>query len=127
MTSPSEHQHLAQAGFSIFEVLISLAILSMVLAVSIPAVRGPSPAMRLQQEAAKLQEQAFAFRDQAIRTRKAVGLDVKDLSCSNSQEFVWFFPNGAAAGPDICLQREGVVMRLRLDRLQGQFLPERQY
>ena len=121
----SEHPRSAQAGFSLFETLVSLAILSMVLAVSVSAVRGPSPAIRLQQAATKLQKQVSEQRDQAIRARKARFLNIEGLSCDNGRRIVWFYPNGAATGPDICFSADGLILRLRLDRLQGQYLTER--
>lgn len=114
----------AQAGFTLFETLVSLAILSLVLAVSAAALRGPSPAIQLQQRITAVQKDAAASRDQAIRTRKVVSLEAGALACDPDQPVTWFHPDGSASGPDICLSVDGLTKRLQMDPLLGRYLME---
>lgn len=118
MTSPSKHCH-KTSGFSLFEALVSLTILSLVLAVTVAAVRTPSPALQARADIADLMREAEVLRLQAIKTAKPVDWSPAEQLCdAGRQSNFKFFPDGTGAGPDLCIASS----RLRVHPLSGLLL-----
>ena len=104
--------------------MIVLAIVSLVLALSLSAFKGPSPAMQVQRLAAEIAKAATETQNRAIRDQRMLTLDIEDQSCDPSQNFLIFYPDGTAVGPDLCFGAEkgSVLLRLALSPLSGRFL-----
>lgn len=118
MTLPSE-PHSKRSGFTLFEALISLAILSLVLAVSVSSARAPSPALQAKSEAARLIRSAGTFRLAAINDQETTIWTPDADTCEPEQTVEYkFFADGTAVGPDICL----FETRLRIHPLTGHLL-----
>lgn len=113
MTSRFESQN---AGFTLFETLISLGLLALVLAVSVAAIRPPSPALQLKAAAARLTNDASLARHTAIAENRPIIWTPDGLQCDEAAgaEFV-FYPDGTVSGSDICLS----PLNLRLHPLTG--------
>lgn len=109
----------AQAGLTLFEVLISLAILALMAGVVIAGRSGPSPALTLNAEIADLREKAAGIRREAIlRGRDQLWQD-DDLACDDETFEVTYFADGTARGSDICIAVEPTQVRLSVDPLTG--------
>lgn len=106
----------SQAGFTLFEALISLAILSLVLTIVVSSARGPSPALRAQSQVAQLIRDAESVRLNAIQNGVATEWEPEVTVCDpeNDPKFI-FFADGTARGPEICLP----TLRLRIHPLTG--------
>lgn len=105
------------AGLSLLEALIALAILALIMGLSASAFRGPSPALSLQKQAAELIGTATVLRQRAIRDGDTLSLETKGLTCEGSDQPLYFFPNGTASGPDLCLSVKDQQLRLQLNML----------
>lgn len=121
MTLRSDTMRIANsnAGLSILEALIALAILAMVMGLSASAFRGPSPTLRLQKEAAVLIRTASQLRQRAIREGKDLSMESNGLACGEPDIPLSFFPDGTGIGPDLCLTAESHQLRLTLNALTG--------
>lgn len=107
------------AGLSILEALIALAILAMIMGLNASAFRGPSPTLRLQKEAAVLIRTASQLRQRAIRENKVLSMESNGATCDEQETPLSFFPDGTAIGPDLCLSAESLQLRLTLSALTG--------
>ncbi|MFZ5963022.1 hypothetical protein ACOXXX_08745 [Thalassococcus sp. BH17M4-6] len=103
------------AGFTLFDVLISLAILAAILAIATTALRPPSPALLLERQLATLKNDAALARDRAVRLDRPVALPVPGCQTDEGSEAL-FFPDGTAraTGP-ICLTQGGLSRRLLIE------------
>lgn len=110
------------AGFTLLEMLISLAIIAAILAIATTALRPPSPALLLDRQLANLKNDATLARDQAVRQGQPVALPLP--GCQNDQDTeVLFFPDGTArtTGP-ICLTEGGLSRRLLIEPITSRIV-----
>lgn len=107
----------SRSGMSLFETMVTLAILSLVLATTATVLRPPSPALRAKQEAARLLREANQLRMQAVQTGQAQTWDPEVARCSEGGVLT-FYPDGTGRGPDLCL----FDLKLTLHPLTGQML-----
>lgn len=115
----TEHIAKPNAGLSLLEALIALAILAMVMGLSASAFRGPSPTLRLQKEAAALIRTTSQLRQRAIREGTILSMETNGTTCDKLGTTLSFFPDGTAIGPDLCLKTESLQLRLALNVLTG--------
>ena len=109
-------RHPNQSGFTLFEALISLAILSLLLAVAVSSAKPPSPALRAKSNAARLVRTAGQVRLTAIETQSTKVWVPGVVACDPDEATEYqFFSDGTAIGPDLCL----FDMRLELHPLTG--------
>ncbi|WP_121022160.1 pilus assembly FimT family protein [Litoreibacter meonggei] len=115
MTLPSNPER-RNAGFTLFEALVSLALIALVLAVGVSAARPPSPALQANAAFARLSKSATQAKLEAITQHRTAKWSPDAPLCeeSTSVEFK-FFADGTAHGPDLCI----LQMKLRLHRLTG--------
>lgn len=121
MTLRSDTAHIAKpnAGLSLLEALIALAILAMVMGLSASAFRGPSPTLQLQKEAATMISTASQLRQRAIRDGQVLSMKTNGTTCEKPDMPLSFFPDGTAFGPDLCLTAGSLQLRLALNALTG--------
>jgi len=106
----------ARAGFTLFEALISLALIALVLAVGIAAARPPSPALQAQAQISRLGEAAAQARFEAISMNRNVVWEPNIPSCEDEPPpQITFFADGTALGSDLCI----LQLRIRAHRLTG--------
>jgi len=108
-----------RAGFSLTEVLVVLAILSLTVAVFATARPGPSPAMRQQAISTDLIVAASQVRAEAIVQGRSKLFSVQAALCPDSVQTLTFFPNGTATEAKICLTGAQHDSWLYLDPLTG--------
>lgn len=98
-----------QAGVTLFETMVALAVLSLIVAVVATAVRPPSP--RLQQEAtiSELVRQAQLTRLRAIQEGRAVAMGPEDV-CEGASPPM-FFPDGSARFGPLCVGDRVIPLR----------------
>lgn len=107
------------AGLTLFEVLISLAILALMAGVVIAGRTGPSPALTLNAKVADVTERAAAIRRDAILQGTDQVWQDDDLACEDQAFEVIYFADGTARGTDICIFVDPSQSRLTVDPLTG--------
>lgn len=110
------------AGFTLFEMLVSLTILSLVLAVGTSAIKGPSPVLLLHREATEIQKKAAVLRNEVVRNHELKIMDFANETCESGRNRTVFFPDGSASGPDLCLSNGNSKIRLELMPLLGRYV-----
>ena len=90
-----------RTGVSLFETMVSLAILSLVLAIAVTAVRPPSPRLQEQAAIAHLTRLAQETRLRAITETRPVAMTT-DALCDEAQAPT-FFADGSAMGGPLCV------------------------
>lgn len=118
MTSPRSTLG-PRAGLTLFEVLISLAILALMASVVIAGRGGPSPALTLNAKVAEVKEHAAGIRREAILQGGDQLWQDDALACDEEPFEVTYFADGTARGTDICLSVETTQARLKVDPLTG--------
>ncbi|MES0863746.1 prepilin-type N-terminal cleavage/methylation domain-containing protein [Ruegeria sp. SCPT10] len=103
----------SRAGYSLFEVMIVLSILTIVVAIAAAGFRPPSDELKLNRQVAHLVLLVGDARLKAIRSKRLVHIEVVD--CANEHVELIFFPDGTASSAEFCLaegeQREILVLR----------------
>ena len=106
----------SQAGFTLYEALIALAILSLVLGSGIAVFRPPSPTLQAQAQIAQLIRDANAERQLAVRQRTDRVWRPDTPTCDSELESeLVFFANGSATGPVLCV----LNFRVAVHRMTG--------
>jgi type II secretory pathway component PulJ len=114
MTLPSD-----QSGFTVFEAMLSLALLSLILTVAVVVARPPSPALQAEALASDLTRSAVTLRAEAIASNKTKIWTPEDAECEEDiKPLVRFFSDGSASGSDLCIG----ARRLRPHPLTGLLL-----
>ncbi len=111
------------AGFSLLEVLVVLAILSMSVVVFATSRIGPSPAMQLEKRISGISTQIAEARTRAIRDQQSQIVEVAGPFCDDGPDQIMFFPDGTAQDIAICLQEGGSAAWLQIDPLTGHVSP----
>lgn len=98
-----------RAGVSLFETMVSLAILSLIVAVVATSIRPPSP--RLQQEAAisQLVRAAQETRLRAMSEGRPIRMQTEAM-CDTAPAPV-FFPDGSARDGPLCIGERRIAVR----------------
>ncbi len=112
----------SDAGFSLLETLVALAILAVVTGVAAAALRQPPPALRLDNEVSDVQRDAAIARKRAVSTQVQVSMPVID--CEGNDAVIWFYPDGTASNVEFCVTNSGLTRALRVSTLSGQLLPK---
>lgn len=116
MTSPSDT---SRAGFTLFEVLITLAILSVVIGVVIAARPGASPQLKLKADTSALIEQAAMLRNRAVTSGTKVEWQDETRACDETPFAPKFYPDGTSDAGELCLKAEDRFITLELDGWTG--------
>lgn len=120
MTSPFEFEPTPDSGFSLFEVMVSLAIIALITGVSIAAIRTPSPALVLEKRAADIISKVVAARHNAIRSATAISMEFGDASCAEDTiPTLSLFPDGTATGDTLCLKEGDASLELSINAITG--------
>ena len=98
-----------RAGVTLLETMVSLAILSLVLAVAATAVRPPSPWLQEQAAIAELTRRAQETRLRAITETLALVM-VTDALCPDAPPPT-FFADGSATGGPVCVGSQELAIR----------------
>ena len=114
------------AGFSLLELLIALAILSATLAVAVSMSSGPSDTARLRADAARIINAAASARLRAMneavperfKVKTSDGLVLSNCLGGPVEELV-YLPSGGVRGKPICLARSNASLQLVPDWLTG--------
>ena len=111
----------SDAGFSLLETLIALAILATVTGVAAAALRAPSPGLQLDSAVSELRLEASTTRRRAVTTLARASMVLTD--CTGRDVVVWFFPDGTASGSEVCVTQSGLTRKLRISALSGRLIP----
>ncbi|WP_299695288.1 prepilin-type N-terminal cleavage/methylation domain-containing protein [uncultured Tateyamaria sp.] len=98
-----------RAGVTLFETMVSLAILSLILAVAATAVRPPSPRLQAEATLSELVRQAQEVRLRAIASGTTAVFDT-DTLCDDAAK-VRFYPDGSATGGPLCVADRTLTLR----------------
>ena len=109
----------ARAGFTLFEALIALAIISLVAGLVLATNTGPSARLRLEAEISRLAEDASIHRARAVALATDVVWAPTAATCDGPPIKASFFADGTAEASDICLTLGGEEARLTLDPVSG--------
>jgi hypothetical protein len=104
---------------TLFEVLVVLAVLSLMTGLAFGLRRGPSPALALEREATEIIARAAALRQRAIAGSTVQDTVMDGIGCGGDEARLIFNPNGTASGDDICLTSQDRQLRLTVDRFTG--------
>mgnify|MGYP000365563807 CR=1 FL=1 len=104
MTSPSKLTTPAVAGFSLLEVLVALAIMSLIAAVVVANVRPIAPDMRIEMRISELDQLVSRRHLEAVSAREPTTLSVVD--CNGGSIDIVLFPDGSGTPARLCV-REG--------------------
>ena len=124
MTLRSDPSLSSQAGFTLFETLLTLGILSLLLAVVAGAARGPSPSVELHRLATQVQSDAAAARLRAIETGRAVRFSLEADTCEGRPAHLDFAPDGSVAGDPVCVRHAGLQLTLSPAPLSGRLVAQ---
>lgn len=108
------------AGFSILEVLITLSVIALTIAMLSGRTPEPSVELRFANVIAEVKKDAAAQRAQAMVSRQPVRYDVEIETCDELPASVIFFPDGTVSSPDICLAIGNDQRTLIVHPLTGQ-------
>lgn len=112
----------SRAGLTLFEALLSLALLSLITAVAIAGLRGPSPSVRLHRAAAELKTQVSEARLRAIDQNILQVLTLSEAACGSVAPSVTLYPDGTAQGGPFCLFEQEQSLILHLDPVTGKLI-----
>lgn len=113
--SPSEPP--ADAGFTLFEMLVSLAILATILGISATALRTPSPAFQLDRQLGDLSNAISLARERAVRSGQAVAITLPSCGDTPRTEALFFSDGTARATDPVCVAVDDLTQRLHIDPL----------
>lgn len=102
-----------KAGVSLFEVMVTLAVLGFVLTVTLAALRQPSPKLQAAANIGSVMQDAQAVRLDAIARSEEVLFPTEHL-CSGARTIV-FFADGTGRGGPLCVGAQ----RLELNPFTG--------
>jgi len=108
---------------SLLEILVTLSILSLVLAVVIPSLRPQTDRLVLERQSHDLSNDLFLLRDEAMKTGQVQVLQTNQ-ACEAETAEIKAFPNGFIVGPDLCLTSDAGERRMRFDRVTGRLAVE---
>ncbi|MEP4627165.1 MAG: prepilin-type N-terminal cleavage/methylation domain-containing protein [Paracoccaceae bacterium] len=110
----------SKAGYSIFEVLVVLSILTLVIGIVVASAPGQNRGLRLEQEFSALQASVAGARFSAVSSGNTHSFIVEYLLCGQSAELeLRFYPDGTTRAATICLEVAGRQMRAELNPLTG--------
>ena len=108
----------AKAGYSIFEVLVVLTILTLVTGIVIASTPNQNRGLRLEKEFGELQVAISSARVLAVNAGRTQSLTLNHPFCDQSAEVeLRFYPDGTASAAILCLQNAETQMHLELDPL----------
>ncbi len=107
------------AGFTLFEVLVTLAVLSLMTGVVLAARPVPSPALRLNAAAGELIDEATRTRHRAVAEGQDLLWEPEAETCDAEPVSVTFYSDGTVDAVEICLSQEDRLMRLAMNVLSG--------
>lgn len=110
----------ANAGFSMLEVLITLSVIALTIAMLSGRTPEPSVELRFASLIAEVKRDAAARRAQAIVSRQPVRYDVEMEICDERPASVIFFPDGTVSNSSICLAIGDEQRTLVVHPLTGQ-------
>lgn len=112
----------SNAGISLLEMLVALALLSLLLLGATRAFKTPSPSLQAKSIASTLIEEGGIARQTAIRNRVLVVLDpqrpVTDCR-GNDAPPIQFFSDGSLLSRKLCIEIDNTVFPLSTDALTG--------
>lgn len=113
---------MGRAGFTLFEVLVALAVIALMTGVVLAARPTPSPELRLNATSSALIEEATRLRHRAVTT----GVDAKwqpdARICGEKIAVVTFYADGTADAAEFCLLEEGRELRIEMNVLAGRLI-----
>lgn len=107
------------SGFTLFEALIALSILSLVTAAIVILRPAPSSALLLNQAASELIESAAAHRQRAVVEGEAAAWKQNVLTCEGQPFEAKFYPDGSADPGEICVTVEQQMLKMILHPISG--------
>jgi len=109
---------------NLFEVLVTLAIISAVTAVVLSGRGTQHPGLQLQKQASELVAQAATHRNRAVGLGQTVTARFEKLRCDalGGVAEIAFFPDGTARGDALCLSQDDLRVELRPDPLTGRLV-----
>ncbi|MEM9099460.1 MAG: prepilin-type N-terminal cleavage/methylation domain-containing protein [Pseudomonadota bacterium] len=119
-----------QRGFTLFEMMVVLAIVAIVFAAALTARGWNSSGRLLAAEVADILEMGATHRLSALTSGTAVGFRPASKSlridgCGTAEtEEILFLPDGSARGEAFCLHLDGRSVRVTPDWLTGQLVTE---
>jgi general secretion pathway protein H len=147
MSATDNRDRLREAGFTLIEMLVVLAVLALVATVAVPLLSGGSEGLRLQMAASELAAAFRVTRSAAItrhaetalvidvdrRTFKSTVVSQRPFAADIEAKLTFasgirsapsdggfqFFPDGSSTGGDVLLSLHGKQSRLCVDWLTG--------
>jgi len=114
-------------GFTLFEAMVTLAIIVVIFGIAASSLRGPSDQQRTRAKAVEITTQASAARAKAIQTGRRVVVDLGQgtVFCDNEGDQPFeFFPNGTTSVDQLCVEIGGQRIAFKVDRLTGRLQAE---
>ena len=108
-----------RAGFTLFEVLVALAVIALMTGIVISGRPTPSPELQLNAEASALIEAATQTRHRAVAEARDLIWDPKARSCSGEPASATFYADGTSDSLEICIGSADREKRLSLNVLSG--------
>ncbi len=115
-----------RAGFTLFEVLVTLAVIALMTGVVLSARPSPSPGLQLNALASALIEGATAARHRAVTEGRDLLWEPDALTCDGAPVAVTFYADGTSDSARICLGNTDRQMRFALNVLSGRLTEDTQ-
>ena len=109
----------SSSGFTLFEALIALSVLSFITGAVLMLRPEPSTELKLQAVATDLIESAGAYRHRAINIGRTTVWEPDAADCDGRSVQITFYPDGTSEAGELCITARDRSMVLEVNALTG--------